>query len=74
MLHRELPVTLIEPSPWGRWLAPLLAVAAALLARSSGPKPVASEPTRLSAGPDFSLVGSSLSLSHDPVALTTGEG
>jgi len=46
-------------------------VGAAISLRRSGPAPRV-EP--LTAGPDYSLVGSALSLSRDPVALTDGEG
>jgi two-component system cell cycle sensor histidine kinase/response regulator CckA len=47
-------------------------VAAAVLIRKPRARELTGEP--LVAGPDFSLVGSALSLSGDPVALTNGEG
>jgi two-component system cell cycle sensor histidine kinase/response regulator CckA len=46
--------------------------AAVILSRRSVSAEVAAEP--LVVGPDFSLVGSALTLSSDPVALTDGEG
>lgn len=48
------------------------AIGAGLLTRRPGTTELASEP--LVGGPDYSLVGSALSLSRDPVALTNGEG
>jgi two-component system, cell cycle sensor histidine kinase and response regulator CckA len=101
MLYQELPQ--IESTPldgWGRWLAPLLVLAAAFtaalpllllgqpviagvvgLAGVAGSafaffrKPVASATNEpLVIGPDYTLLGSALGLSSDPVALTSGEG
>jgi len=48
------------------------AVGAALSLRNSAPSNVVSTP--IVGGPDYSLVGSALSLSRDPVALTNREG
>ncbi|MEA3068215.1 MAG: two-component system, cell cycle sensor histidine kinase and response regulator CckA, partial [Sphingomonadales bacterium] len=48
------------------------AVAAAFTLRGSGVLAVPAE--ALAGGPDYSLVGSALGLSRDPVALTDGEG
>jgi two-component system cell cycle sensor histidine kinase/response regulator CckA len=48
------------------------AVAASVLARRPAADAVPTEP--LVGGPDYALVGSALSLSRDPVALTNGEG
>ena len=47
-------------------------VAAATLLNKRKPAEAPAEP--LAAGPDYALVGSALSLSGDPVALTSGEG
>ncbi|HET7574953.1 MAG TPA: response regulator [Sphingomicrobium sp.] len=61
--------------------APLLLVAAiavagvagtALAFRSASPSKARAEP--IAAGPDFALLGSAMGLSHEPVALTSGEG
>jgi two-component system cell cycle sensor histidine kinase/response regulator CckA len=61
--------------------APLLLIAAiavagvagtALAFRSASPSKARAEP--IAAGPDFALLGSAMGLSHEPVALTSGEG
>jgi two-component system cell cycle sensor histidine kinase/response regulator CckA len=52
-----------------------LVVSAAVGAATQLRRPAASEPREgLVSGPDFSLVGSALGISRDPVALTDGEG
>ena len=59
---------------------PLLALAAAVAGLATGAflhfrgLPPAAQVEPLVAGPDYSLVGSALSLSRDPAALTTAEG
>ncbi len=48
------------------------ALAAAVMQRKSARAPAIAEP--LVGGPDYSLIGSALGLSNDPVALTNGDG
>lgn len=66
-------VMLLAGSPWLAGICVLAGMAGILFSvRRSGLVRLPAEP--IAASPDFSLVGSALSLSRDPVALTTGEG
>src|SRR5690242_4737039 len=56
---------------WAGVMVAGVAVSAFAYARDGARKPKA---PALVVGPDFSLIGSALGLSRDPVALTTGEG